>query len=362
MTRYGLAVLLVLVAGLALVSGQAPAPAGTDVPFRIEKLDPSLDEIIDPNAALETLGDRFTLTEGPVWVPEGQDGYLLFSENAGNVIYKWQAGKPLSVFLEKSGFTGTDMSKVGAQTTAGRIPILIIGSNGLALDPSGRLVVLAMNDRTVYRLEADGTRTILADRWEGKRFNGPNDIVIKSNGSIYFTDTPWGLRNSEKDTQREIPFHGFYLVKDGKVTLLGSDAAEHGGIPNGITLSPDEKYLYVTAARRGTLRYDINPDDTVSNGRVFVNHGGDGMRVDRKGNLYTTGGGGFGANIQITSPDGKPLGRLLLPRPATEPRAPVCATNVAFGDNDDRGLYITACSRVFKIRLKQPGVRPGRKL
>jgi gluconolactonase len=359
MTRYGLALLLVFGAGLALVSGQAPV--GTGVPFRIEKLDPSLDEIVDPSAKLETLGDRFTLTEGPVWVPEAQGGYLLFSENAGNVIYKWQEGKPLSVFLEKSGFTGTDMSRVGAQTVAGRIPILLVGSNGLALDPSGRLVVTAMNDRTVYRLEANGTRTILADRWEGKRFNGPNDIVIKSNGSIYFTDTPWGLRDSEKDTQREIPFHGFYLVKDGKVTLLGSDAAEHGGIPNGITLSPDERSLYVTASRRGTLRYDIKPDDTVSNGRVFVNHGGDGMRVDRKGNLYTTGGGG-GPNIQITSPDGKALGRLHLPQPAGEPRTRVCATNVAFGDADDRTLFITACTHVFKIRLKAPGVRPGRKL
>jgi len=360
MTRFVLAVLLAAIAGMSLAAAQAPAPAG-GVPFRIEKLDPSLDDIIDPAAKLETLGDRFTLTEGPVWVPEGQGGYLLFSENAGNVIYKWQEGKPLSVFLEKSGFTGTDISKVGAQTVAGRIPILLVGSNGLALDPNGRLVVLAMNDRTVYRLEADGKRTILADRWEGKRFNGPNDIVIKSNGSIYFTDTPWGLRESEKDPQREIPFHGFYLVKDGKVTLLGSDAAEHGGIPNGITLSPDEKYLYVTAARRGTLRYDINPDDTVSNGKVFVNHGGDGMRVDRKGNLYTTGGGG-GPNIQITSPEGKPLGRLLLPQPAGEPRTRVCATNVAFGDNDDRTLFITACTHLFKIRLKQPGVRPGRKL
>ncbi len=362
MTRSGLAGVLTLVVGLATVSGQGQGqgqPAG-DVPFRIERLDPSLDDIVASDAKLETLGDRFTLTEGPVWVPEGAGGYLLFSENAGNVIYKWQDGK-MSVFLEKSGFTGTDMSGVGAQTVAGRIPILLVGSNGLALDPNGRLVVTAMNDRTVYRLEADGKRTVLADRYDGKRFNGPNDIVVKSNGSVYFTDTPWGLRGSEKDPQRELPYHGIYLIKDGKVTLLGSDTTAHGGIPNGITLSPDEKYLYVTAARRGTLRYDILPDDTVANGRVFVNHGGDGMRVDRKGNLYTTGGGGGGV-IQITSPDGKPLGRLHLPQFASEPKPRVCATNVAFGDNDDRGLYITACTHVFKIRLKAPGVRPGRKL
>ena len=341
---------------LAIPSGQAP----TGTPFRIEKLDPALDDIVSPDATLETLADGFALTEGPVWVPEGQDGYLLFSDNAGNVIYKWQRNRPLSVFVENSGFTGKDNSKVGAQTIAGHVAILLIGSNGLALDPQGRLIVTAMNDRTIYRLERDGTRTILADRYDAKRFSGPNDIVVKSNGAVYFTDTPWGLRDAEKDSQRELPFYGFYLVKDGKVTLLGSDMDAHGGIPNGITLSPDEKYLYVTAARRGTMRYDILPNDTVANGRLFVAHGGDGMRVDRRGNLYTTSGGGPGL-IQITSPEGKPLGRLYLPQPAVEPRPRVCATNLAFGDADDRGLYITACTHLFKIRLKTPGVRPGQK-
>ena len=219
-------------AALAIPSGQAP----TGTPFRIEKLDPALDDIVSPDATLETLADGFALTEGPVWVPEGQDGYLLFSDNAGNVIYKWQRNRPLSVFVENSGFTGKDNSKVGAQTIAGHVAILLIGSNGLALDPQGRLIVTAMNDRTIYRLERDGTRTILADRYDAKRFSGPNDIVVKSNGAVYFTDTPWGLRDAEKDSQRELPFYGFYLVKDGKVTLLGSDMDAHGGIPNGITL------------------------------------------------------------------------------------------------------------------------------
>ena len=167
----------------SLVALSAQAPSGT--PFRIEKLDPALDEVIAPDAQLETLGEHFALTEGPVWIPRqnGQPGYLLFSDNAANVIYKWAANTPLSVFLENSGFTGRDNSNVGAQTIAGRVAILLIGSNGLALDPEGRLVVTAMTDRTVYRLEKDGTRTILADRFEGKRFNGPNDIVVKSNGA-----------------------------------------------------------------------------------------------------------------------------------------------------------------------------------
>ena len=341
---------------VAIASLHAQTPAAQ--PFRIEKLDPGLDAIIPPDATLETLGEHFALTEGPVWVPEGGDGYLLFSDNAANVIYKWQRGKPLAAFLENSGFTGRDNSTVGAQTIAGRVAILLIGSNGLALDPEGRLVVTAMADRTVYRVERNGTRTLLADRFEGRRFNGPNDIVVKSDGAIYFTDTVWGLRGAAKDPARELPFSGFYLIKDGKVTLLGGDRDTPGASPNGITLSPDEKTLYVTAGAGRTMRYDILPDDTVANGRLFVSHGTDGMRVDRRGNLYTTSGGTPG-QIRIWSPEGKALGVLHLPQPAGEPRARVCATNVAFGDADDRGLYITACTHLFKLRVNLPGVRPG---
>ena len=193
------------------------------------------------------------------------------------------------MFLEKSGFTGTDISRVGAQTMAGRVPILLVGSNGLALDPQGRLVVTAMNDRTVYRLEADGTRTVLADRFEGKRFNGPNDLVVASNGNIYFTDTVWGLRDAEQDAARELPFSGFFLIKDGRVTLLGSDQNKPGRFANGITLSPDEK-MSVRHVRRRTGRCATTccrmaPSRTA---RLFVEHGSDGMRVDTLGDLYTT--------------------------------------------------------------------------
>jgi len=250
------------------------------------------------------------------------------------------------------------VTRVGAQTVAGRVPILLIGSNGLALDPQGRLVVTAMNDRTVYRLEDDGRRTILADRFEGKRFNGPNDLVVASNGSVYFTDSVWGLRGAAKDPDRELPFSGFYLVKDGTVRLLGGDRDAPGRFPNGITLSPDERVLYVTAGGGRTMRYDVLPDGGVANGRLFVEHGSDGMKVDTRGNLYTTSGGTPGV-VQVTSPDGVPLGRLHLPQPATEPRPRVCATNVAFGDRDDRALYITACTHLFRIRLQIPGVRPA---
>ena len=328
--------------------------AGT--PFRIEKLSPALDALVDANAQLDTLGDRFALTEGPVWMPDASGGFLLFSDNAANVIYRWERGRPLSVFLERSGYTGRDVATVGAQTVAGRVPILLIGSNGLALDPQRRLIVTAMNDRTVYRLEKDGSRTVLADRYEGRRFNGPNDLVVKSNGSVYFTDTVWGLRGADKDPAREIPFSGTFLIKNGTVTLLTSDKDTPGAFGNGITLSPDEKYLYVTAGTRGTMRYEVQADDTIANGRAFVAHGVDGMKTDERGNLYTTSGGTPGV-VQITSPDGTPLGRFHLPQPSYEPRPRVCATNVAFGDADGRALYITACTHVFKIRMKVAGSR-----
>lgn len=334
----------------------AAADTSGGAPFRIERLDPALDAVIAADAQLETLGDRFALTEGPVWRPDAAGGSLLFSDNAANVIYRWQRGRPLSVFLENSGYTGKDVSTVGAQTIAGRVPILLIGSNGLGIDPQGRVVVTGMNDRNVYRLEANGARTVLADRYDGKRFNGPNDLTVKKNGSIYFTDTVFGLRGGAKDPGRELPFSGFYLIKDGTVTLLGSDADAHGGMPNGITMSPDENYLYVTAAGRGTMRYDVGPDDTIANGRLFVNHGVDGMRTDVRGNLYTTSGGNPGI-VQITSPEGKPLGRLHLPQPSYEPKPRVCATNVTFGDADRQTLFITACTHLFSVRTKLAGSR-----
>jgi gluconolactonase len=328
-------------------------PSGT--PFRIIRLDPALDDIIAPDAKLEKLGEHFGLTEGPVWIPDGK-GFLLFSDNAANVIYKWQQDAPLSVFLEKSGYTGNDVNNVGAQTISGRLAILLIGSNGLALDPRGRLIITAMTDRNVVRLEPDGARTVIADRYEGKRFNGPNDIVVKSDGAIYFTDTPFGMRGGNNSPSRELPFNGFYLVKDGRVILLGGDKDHPGDMPNGITLSPDEKVLYVTAGFGKTMRYDVMPDDTVTNGRPFIPAGNDGMKTDLKGNLYSTQAAGPG-EVWITSKEGRHLGTLQLPQPAgVEPKPRIVPTNVAFGDADGKALYITACTHLFRIRLKNAGL------
>jgi gluconolactonase len=261
------------------------------------------------------------------------------------------------VFLEKSGYTGTDILNVGQQTVSGgRVAILLIGSNGLTLDSQGRLVIAAMADRNIARLEKDRTRTILADRYEGRRFSGPNDIVVKSNGPVYFTDSVNGLRGGSESPFRELPFNGFYLVKDGKVTLLGGDREHPGDFPNGIALSPDEKHLYVTAGFQKTLRYDVLPDDTVANPQVFINAGIDGMKVDRKGNLYSSVQGNA---IWITSPEGKHLGTLEMPQSTREPRPRIVATNMSFGDTDGKTLYITACTHLFRIRLKVSGTRPA---
>jgi gluconolactonase len=305
---------------------------------------------------LETLGDRFGLTEGPVWVPDGKKGFLLFSDCAANVIYKWVQDSPLSVFLEKSGYTGNEVKNVRDQTISGRLAILLIGSNGLALDPQGRLIITAMTDRTIVRLERDGIRTILAGRYDGKRFNGPNDVAVKSDGAIYFTDTVFGMRGGADSPNRELPFNGFYLVKDGKVTLLGSDKDHPGEFPNGIALSPDEKVLYVTAGFGKTMRYDVMADDTVANGALFIPAGNDGMKTDTRGNLYSTNAVGPG-EIWVTSKEGKHLGTLQLPQPLNvEPKPRIVPTNVAFGDPDGRSLYITACTHLFRIRLKTAGI------
>ena len=326
------------------------------VSYNLVRLDPALDSIVTADSPLEVLGEHFGLTEGPVWVKDASGGYLLFSDCAANVIYKWQPNAPLSVFLERSGFTGTDNLNVGQQTIAGRLAILLIGSNGLALDPQGRLIITAMADRTIVRLEKDGTRTTLADRYEGKRFSGPNDVLVKSNGSIYFTDSINGLRGGGASPQRELPYNGFYLVKDGKVVLLGGDRDRPGEFPNGIALSPDEKTLYVTAGFHRTLAYDVLPDDTVANPRAFIEAGNDGMKTDNQGNLYQVNPVGQG-EVLITAPSGKQLGAIQLPQISGEPRPRICATNVAFGDADGKTLYITACTHLFRIRLKASGLR-----
>ena len=347
-----------LALGLALpLAAQPGSPAPRE--FRIVRSDPMLDRVVSSDARLELIGDRFGLTEGPVWVPDGGDGFLLFSDLISNVIYRWAPGEPISVYLDRAGYSGNELTKAGFQTRRGRMAVLLIGPNGLSLDAEGRLLYLAANDRAVMRLERGGTRTVVADRYDGRRFNGPNDLAVHSNGSIYLTDSVWGIRDGLANPDSELDFSGIYLVKDGAVKLLYSDGDNPGGWPNGIALSPDERQIYFNTGVQNILRYDVAADGTLSNRTVFIaGEGSDGMKVDTLGNLYTTNGAGAG-EVRITSPAGARLGVIELPVPKGEPQAQVCATNVAFGDRDSRTLYITACEHVYRIRMNVAGVHPA---
>ena len=208
--------------------------------FAIVRLDPALDAIVSADASLETIGDRFGLTEGPVWIQDGASGHLLFSDLIANVIYKWTPDGQLSAFLENV-YDGPDILNVGQQTRRGRMNVIIIGANGLTLDRDGRLIIASPASRAVFRLEKDGTRTVLADRYQGKRFNGPNDVVVKSNGSIYFTDGNSGLRGGREQPVARDPGERLLPGQRRPVTLVGSNEGFTQGFPNGIALSPDEK-------------------------------------------------------------------------------------------------------------------------
>jgi len=334
-----------LVAAAVIAAGAQETGQNTVV-----RLDPALDAIVPATAKAELLrGEYFGAIEGPVWVDEGQGGYLLFSDMAANVIYKWAPPGTLSVFLEKSGFTGTDLNTVGGQYFNGRLHLLNIGSNGLTLDRQGRLVIAAMTDRSITRLDANGMRTTLADRYEGKRLNSPNDLVVKSDGAIYFTETTSGMRGRDESPSRELPFHGVYLIKDGVLRLLDKDP--QGSAPNGIAFSPDERVLYVNSGRNIT-RYDVLADDTIANPRVLIDMsaeraqgGTDGMKVDRAGNIYCSAPGG----IWIISPQGKHLGTIVTPERVA---------NLAFGDADSKSVYMVGGRSLWRIRVTIAGIRP----
>jgi len=306
---------------------------------KIAVIDTALNSIITPGTAVEKIADGFSFTEGPVWHP---DGYLLFSDPNTNTIYRYDPkNKNVGVYISHSGYTGEDIGRYGQP-----------GSNGLAIDKEGRLIVDQHGNRRVIRYEKKGPITILADSIGGKRFNSPNDIVLKSDGTIYFTDPPYGLPNFFNDSAKELDYSGVFMIKDGKVKLVTKDL----GGPNGLAFSPDEKYLYVTnwdirdIHHTKTLwRYEVQPDGTLKNGKVFFDwnvtedeEALDGMKVDKAGNLYVSAPGG----VWILNAAGRLLGKITTPeRPA----------NMAWGDEDGKTLYMTAHSSLYKIRVKTGG-------
>lgn len=320
----------------------------------VVSLDPVFDQLVAPDAKVEVVKGGFGFTEGPVWVQKGKTGFLLFSDIPANVIYKLTPDGNVSVYLDRSGYTKPDFWRVGFEFNNGKDPsdpafakFYMNGSNGLALDRQGRLVIATFAGRSIDRIEPGGTRTVLADSYEGKRFNGTNDVVVKKDGGIYFTDMFGSLRLGDKDPALGLPYQAVFMVKDGKVTRLTND------IPatNGLAFSPDEKYLYANGSRNKYIRrYDVKPDGTLANSRMFIDMSSDsapgitdGMKVDSKGNVYSSGPAG----IWVIAPDGKHLGTI---------RTPESVTNLAFGDADKMTLYITARPTIYKIRVKTPGI------
>lgn len=357
----------IVMAALAGVCAARPAPAAPPSmrgdgpppqarPFSVTRSDPGLDAIVPRGAKLDLMAEGFGLNEGPVWVNDGHGGYLLVSGLIDNVIYKITPDKTVSVFLEKAGFSGDDPSHTGAQTRSGRSHVLLIGPSCTGLDSEGRLIWCADNDRAVMRLEKDGTRTVLsAGAPDGRRFSGPNDISIRKDDGLYLTDNDFGLRDAGKSPDKEMP-NGVWLIRDGASRLVLSDK-ELGGIPNGIVLSPDERWLYLTAFSK-LWRYEVEPDGSLGDRTLFAEGPGigDGMKVDKAGDVYSTSGGGPGI-IRITSPSGRLLGFLNLPIYGGEPKKQICATNLAFGGPDGHELFIAACDAVYRIQLKSTGAR-----
>ncbi len=277
--------------------------------------------ILDDNAQVEKVAFDFQFTEGPLW---HRSGFLLFSDIPANTIYQWIPNEKPRVFRRPSG-----------------------NANGNTLDREGRLITAEHGNRRVSRTQ-NGTVVTLASQYEGKRLNSPNDLVVKSDGSIYFTDPPYGI-NSE---QEELGFYGVYrLAPDGTLTLLVRDFVR----PNGIAFSPDQKKLYVNDSEKGHIRvFNVKPDGTLENGRIFAELKDsskkgvpDGMKVDEEGNVYSTGPGG----VWVFSPSGNLLGKIEVPE---------VAANMAWGDRDYKTLYITASNSLYRIRLKIPGVQPGK--
>jgi gluconolactonase len=311
------------------------AQAGRPVAFELERLSAGLDDVVAADARVEQVAGGFEFTEGPVWSPEGA---LLFSSPNTNAIYRWDPRGAVTVFRSKSGYTGADIGRYHQP-----------GSNGLTFDRDGRLAMCQHGNRRVMRVEPHGNTTVMADRYEGRRLNSPNDLVYRSDGTLFFTDPPFGLPGGFDDPARELPFSGVFAVCDGEVILVTGELAG----PNGLAFSPDERHLYVgnwDPERKIIMRYALDEGCAVREATVFADLTAepgddalDGLKVDQAGNVYACGPGG----VWILAPTGERLGLLRLPE---DPH------NLAWGEADRRTLYITALTGVYRIRLDVPGV------
>ena len=317
-------------------AGAPVAITPSEVNVEIVKNDEQIERIVGANPKVFKLAEGFKFTEGPIWTGEG----LLFSDPNSNTIYKYSKDGKLSVFRTPSGYAGADIAEYGQP-----------GSNGLALDKDGNLTINQHGNRRIIKLEKDGSEAVLADKYEGKRLNSPNDLVYRSDGTLFFTDPPFGLPKFFDDKRKELDFSGVYSIYKGKLQLL---TKEFTG-PNGIAFSPDEKYLYVgnwDEKKKVVYRYEVQADGTLKNGKLFFDFTDfkgedaiDGIKVDVEGNLYVSAPGG----LQVLSKDGKFLGTIVTPQHVH---------NMAWGDDDGKTLYLCARSGLYKMRLNVAGVRP----
>ncbi len=317
-------------------------------PLEVDKRDPAIDRIVPAGATLERIATGFTWTEGPVWA----GGSLYFADIPANRIHKWTPGKGVTTFLAPSGYKGPHHYN-------GIEP----GSNGMTLDARGRLTVAGHAQRDVYRLESLDPKapvTLLADTFDGKRLNSPNDVVYKSDGSLYFTDPPYGLESQkDNDAEKRLQVNGVYRIPQALAHKPGT-APDRAGLqllvtdlprPNGIAFSPDEKYLYVNNSepQKIWMRYSVQPDGTLTDAKQLYDATNDprpgnpdGMKVDVEGNIYSAGPGG----VWIFSAEGKPLGVILISEKVA---------NVAWAGADRKTLYITASTSVYRAHLRIAG-------
>ena len=294
--------------------------------LEIDMAAPTFARLVSADAPLDRIYHGLAFGEGPLW--NRRDGTFLWVDIVGDTIFRWKPGAGAQIFIRPS-----------------------TKANGLTFDREGRLCVAGWASRSVWRVEPDGKVTTLASHYQGKRINSPNDIVVRSDGAIYFTDSPGALYNvgmAAEDVQQYLDFQGVFRISpDGtRIDAVVTDTV----YPNGLAFTPDESVLYVNDTRLGEIRaYDMRPDGSCGPMRLFHKLSGsepgiaDGMKVDIEGNVYCTGPGG----LHVIGPDGKLLGRI---------RIPDHCTNMAWGDADWRSLYITTYSSVFRTRVNVPGV------
>jgi gluconolactonase len=340
-TRTLIPVSVLAVAALLILNSCAPktdpAPKGaSNVVGSIARLDPAFDSLVPKDAQIEKLASGFTFAEGPLWRPSG---VLWFSDVVGNVVRQWAPDGTVSVLLQPGGYDGNSLPAGG-----------FIGPNGMIADKDGAVLLCQHGNRRIVRINKDRLVSVLVDHFEGKRLNSPNDLVYKSDGSLYFTDPPYGLLKQDEDPRKELKFNGVFRLADGKLQVVIKDLTR----PNGIAFSPDQKILYVANSdekRKIWMMYDVQPDGRVQNGRVFFDVTAekedglpDGMKLDTNGNLYCAGPGG----IWVFSPEGKHLGTI---------KPPETPANCNWGDGGNT-LYITARTGLYRIKLAAQGQRP----